>query len=316
MQDFFSKKDLIYAIYQEQSFSRAAQKLFISQPSLSTIVRRVEEEIGVPLFDRTCKPIRLTEIGRAYIQSTEEIRHIERSFYNHVCAVNNLQAGTLAIGGSQLFSSLILPRYVSKFVTRFPKIQLNLVDANSAELEKQMTAGQLDLIVDNRELDPVHFERRNLQTEYLLLAVPESFSSNDTVRKYQMTFQDILDDRHVSQEVPPVPLENFAKDPFILMTKDNDTRQRTDAIFQEASFKPRIILEIDRLVTLYNFIVMETAAVIVSDTLIKNVRDRADNIVFYKLPEKYARRGVFIHYKRNKYHSKAMESFINILTEK
>lgn len=316
MSDLFNRKDLIYSVYQEGSFSRAAQKLYISQPSLSTMVRKVEEDVGFPLFDRTCKPVRLTEIGRAYIRATEEIQHVERSFYNYVCAVNNLQAGSLAIGSNQLFSSLVLPRYVSRFIARYPKIRLNLVDANSAELEERMAAGQLDLIIDNRELDPAHYERRDLQREYLLLAVPAGFSSNRGLEEYQMSFQDILADRHASDAMKPVPLTAFAADPFILMTRDNDTRGRTDAIFQEAGLKPDVILEIDRLVTLYNFIVMGTADVIVSDTLIKNVRDAEENIVFYKLPDRYARREVYIHCKQNKYITQAMESFIEILTKK
>ena len=61
MQNLFSRKEYIYTVYQERSFSRAAQKLFISQPSLSTIVHQVEEEVGLPLFDRTCKPIRMCD---------------------------------------------------------------------------------------------------------------------------------------------------------------------------------------------------------------------------------------------------------------
>ena len=315
MNDLFSRKDLVYTVYQEGSFSHAAQKLYISQPSLSTMIRKVEEDVGLPLFDRTCKPVRLTETGRAYIRATEEIQHVERSCYNYVCAVNNLQAGSLAIGSNQLFSSLVLPRYVSHFIARYPQIQLNLVDANSAELEELIAAGQLDLIIDNRELDTAHYDRQGLQREYLLLAVPENFTSNHGLEEYQMTFQDILENRHMSDEVKPVPLKAFAEDPFILMTRDNDTRGRTDAIFQEGGLTPRVILEIDRLVTLYSFIVMGTADVIVSDTLIKNVRDRAENVVFYKLPEQHAMRELYIHCKKNKYISRAMESFVEILMQ-
>ena len=63
MSDIFSKKDLVCTVYQEKSFSRAAQKIFISQPALSAMIRRIEEEIGTPLFDRSCKPVRMTEPG-------------------------------------------------------------------------------------------------------------------------------------------------------------------------------------------------------------------------------------------------------------
>ena len=71
MENFFSHKDIIYTIYQEQSFSKAAQKLFISQPSLSVMIRKIEEDVGFPLFDRTSKPIRMTEAGMEYIRAAE-----------------------------------------------------------------------------------------------------------------------------------------------------------------------------------------------------------------------------------------------------
>ena len=93
MGNYFSRKDLIYTVYQEGSISKAAQKLFISQPSLSVMIQKIEEEVGIPLFDRTCKPIRLTEAGQEYIKATEEILHIEKSFDNYLEACQQLHVG-------------------------------------------------------------------------------------------------------------------------------------------------------------------------------------------------------------------------------
>ena len=73
MADLFRYRKLIEAINEEQSFSRAAQKLFMPQPSLSVIIKKREEEIGMPLFDRTTKPIRLTDAGREYLRTAQEI---------------------------------------------------------------------------------------------------------------------------------------------------------------------------------------------------------------------------------------------------
>ena len=77
MEDIFAKKDLIYTIYEELSFSKAAQKLFIAQPSLSLTVKKLEQQLGVPLFDRTTKPISMTEAGMEYIHAVEQLRSTE-----------------------------------------------------------------------------------------------------------------------------------------------------------------------------------------------------------------------------------------------
>ena len=64
----FQGMEYIYTVYKEKSFSKAAKKLFISQPSLSATVKRIEKKIGAPIFDRSTKPLTLTECGEKYIQ--------------------------------------------------------------------------------------------------------------------------------------------------------------------------------------------------------------------------------------------------------
>lgn len=316
MDSIFSHSNLIYTVYQEGSFSRAAQKLFISQPSLSVLVKKTEEEIGTPLFDRTHKPVRLTKAGEQYIKAVANIRHIEEGFNDYISAVNNLQAGFLRIGSNQLLSSLVLPSYVSKFICKYPQIQLNLVDSNSLGLKNKIMLGELDLIIDNQELDPENFINQTLRTEYLLLAVPRAFPCNQEAYPYQLTYQDILDGRHMAPDFPAVPLSLFSKSPFILMTKDNDTRNRSTAIFQQYDFNPPVILEVDRLVTLYNFLEIGTAASIVSDTLIQHIKniDATDQkIVFYKLSSPHAKRDITLSYKQSKHYSKTIAAFTELI---
>lgn len=313
MQDLFSKKDLIYSIYREKSFSKAAQKLFISQPSLSLMVRRAEEQIGAQLFDRSSKPIQLTEVGAKYITAVEQIRNIEQDFEEYLRAINDLEAGSLGIGSNQLLSSLILPRYIARFTQEHPNIKLQLLDANSITLENQISAGQLDILIDNYILPQEQFEKQYLTTERLLLAVPATFPQNETAKKWCLLYQDIIDGRHAQMQ-ETVPLEYFQDVPFILMNRDNDIRRQTDAIFQEVDFSAKILFEMDRLTTLYSYIENGVAASVVSDTLIQNIRGSDQSgICFYPLPTAHAVRNIYVSYKRNKYYSRAMASFIEAL---
>ena len=65
----FQGMEYVYEVYKEKSFSKAARKMFISQPSLSANVKRVEQKLGYPIFDRSTKPLELTEFGKNYIRS-------------------------------------------------------------------------------------------------------------------------------------------------------------------------------------------------------------------------------------------------------
>lgn len=76
-------KEYVHAVYQEKSFSNAAKKLFVSQPWLSATVKKVEQEIGFPIFNRSTNPISLTEEGRYYIRHIEQIMALEKEMAQH-----------------------------------------------------------------------------------------------------------------------------------------------------------------------------------------------------------------------------------------
>ncbi len=312
MEDIFSKREMIYTVYQERSFSAAAQKLFVSQPALSLTVKKLEETLGTPLFDRSTKPIGLTEAGQEYIAAVEAIRHVESGFENYLRSLRGMEAGSLGIGSNQLLSSLVLPRYVAAFTRAYPGIRLKLVDANSTTLENLIGGGQLDIIIDNHILPPEQFENRRLSRERLFLAVPGSFPENRAARAHKLSCEEILTGDPEKEKHPPVDLRLFAQTPFILMNQDNDTRRQSDALFQEAGFAPRVLFEMDRLATLFNYIEEGTAASLVSDTLIRGLRPKGD-ICFYPLAGSHAQREIYVSYKRNRHYSQAMSVFIESL---
>ena len=78
----------IYTVYQCGSFSKAAEKLFLTQPALSISVQKVEHEVGMPLFNRDKKPLEITEAGMIYIQKIEQIQHLEPSVIFAVSAMS------------------------------------------------------------------------------------------------------------------------------------------------------------------------------------------------------------------------------------
>lgn len=312
MSGLFTRKDLVYTVYQEQSISKAAKKLFISQPSLSVMIKKIEDDIGFPLFDRTCKPLRMTEAGVEYIRATEEIMHIEKAFENYANAYKDLETGSLNLGSNQLLTSMVIPEIVSAFMSKHPKIQLGLMDDNSSVLEAAIISGQLDLVIDNHHYEEEFFENKLITQEHLVMAVPGSFECNKGLEEYAMNDDDIINGVHLTDKVKPLPEGAFDNITFVAMTRENETRRSADDILKELKIRPSTILEIDRLVTLYRFVIMGTAASIVSDTLIRHTRQRG-NVVFYRLDSKKATRDIFISYKKNKYYSKAMEAFVDMV---
>jgi DNA-binding transcriptional LysR family regulator len=125
-----------------------------------------------------------------------------------------------------------LPKYITAFNQKYPKVRLQLMDANSTTLQNELSLGQLDLVIDNHTLPEDLFDQTQLATEYLLLAVPAHFPENELLAPYRLTYGDILAGKHESA-TGNVPIQKLQNVPFILMNRDNDTRKVTDHIFRK-----------------------------------------------------------------------------------
>ncbi|WP_378956833.1 LysR substrate-binding domain-containing protein [Pelosinus sp. sgz500959] len=305
----FKGKEYIYEVYKEKNFSKAAQNLYISQPALSAAIKKIEKRLGSSIFDRSSNPVQLTEAGIEYIKSIEKIMDIENRFENYLSNLNQLKTGRLSIGASNVFASFILPAIITKFTNKYPAIKVNLVEANSAHLEDQLFSGALDFVIDNYPLNEAIYEKHLFCRECLILAVPQKFSSNSLAQEYQLSIDDIHQGMHLKPETNSVPLSLFAHDPFIFLRIGNDTRTRSDKIFQENGITPKIILELDQLATAYNVACYGMAITIISDTLAQKASNDS-NMVYYKINSTHTFRNVFFYNKQNKYITKVMEEFI------
>ena len=149
----FSGMNYVYEVYKEQSFSKAAENLYISQPALSSMIKKIETKIGMPLFDRSTSPIQLTECGKKYIKTAEKIMDLENEFAYYVGNLQELKTGRLSVGGTYLFSSFIFPPIIDKFRRAYPHVKLNLFEGHTPLLAQKLFAGELDIIIDNYLLD-------------------------------------------------------------------------------------------------------------------------------------------------------------------
>ncbi len=307
----FKGKEYIYEVYKEKSFSKAAQNLYISQPALSAAIKKIEQRVGCCIFDRSSNPVQLTEGGMEYIKSIEKIMDIENRFENYLTNLNNLKTGRLSIGANNVFASFILPAIITEFTAKYPSIKVNLVEANTAQLEEQLFSGALDFVIDNYTLSETIYEKHLFCSECLILAVPRKNSSNDFAREYQLSIDDIRKGTHLNPLTAAAPLSIFAQDPFIILRIGNDTRIRTDKIFQENALTPPIILELDQLATAYNVACYGMGVTIISDTLARKA-SYGSNMLYYKINSPYTFRNVFFYNKQNKYITRTMEEFIKI----
>lgn len=310
----FVWKKYVYEVYKERSFTKAAQNLYISQPSLSARIKKIEEIIGEPLFDRSTTPLQLTEVGQVYIEAAEEITQIEQRVENYINDLAGLKTGNLAVGASTLFAAYVVPSLITQFNQKFPDVHIQLIEGNTAELEEMLGSNALDFVIDNYHYDSILYNKELYCEENILLAVPKHFAVNEELGMYQLSYKNIKNKNYLSRKYPAVPLGRFADLPFIMLTQGNDTRTRGDRLCRNVGFKPNIVLEFNQQSTAYMASSTQLGATFISDILVSQL-PTFENLVYYKLDGEEAKRKVFFYYKTHKYKTRVMEEFIRMMHE-
>lgn len=311
----FTWKKYVYEVYREKSFSKAAQNLYISQPSLSARIKKIEDRIGFPLFDRSTSPLQVTEVGEVYIEAAEEIYRIEQRVENYINNLTTLKTGHLSIGASNLFAAYILTPLITQFKQKYPEVRIHVTEGNTTQLESMLGNNLLDFVIDNYQYDSALYNKELYCRENILLAVPKCFSVHEHLEKYQLSYDNIKNQSYLRDSYPAVPLNEFSEIPFIMLTPGNNTRVRGDRLCREAGFHPNIILEFNQQATAYMSASTQLGATFISDILVSRL-PLFENLVYYKLDGDAAKRQVFFYYKNHKYKTRVMEEFLAMVHEK
>lgn len=307
----FKLKHYVQEIAHSGSFSQAAANLYVSQPSLSTSIKRLEERIGEPLFDRSCHPVVLTQCGKEYLRAARQIDMAEEDFSAFLEEYRSCATGKLVIGGSNLNISFVLPTLLEQFVREYPGIELQLVEGNIAQLQQLLADGQVDLVMDSCEMDPQHFHSHLYKEETLILAVPTAFSCNAAITHCALSWDDIRAGCHCDAATAGVSLEILANTPFISMTPETDTYRRVSLICQAAGFTPNTILSFSQQSTAFNMACAGLGFTFISDTLVKNARFRPE-LLFYKVESAESHRYIKVFLNASRRISYAMKAFLQI----
>lgn len=149
-------------VVREGSLTKAAERLYLTQPALSLQIKALEEELGQTLFERDGKQLRLTNAGRILQERAKQILDLVAQTRQDVTGLKELQRGQLTIGANETTSLYILPPVIQAFCERFPGVEIHLTLRQSTEVVRLVAEGEVDFgIATLPVLDP-HVETRTL----------------------------------------------------------------------------------------------------------------------------------------------------------
>lgn len=305
------KFEYVLAVLEEGTFSKAAEKLFITQPALSAEIKKIEAGLGhTPIFDRSCSPVRLTKEGEYYVAKMKQLLAIEQELAAHFHADAPSSDAPIRIGSSAFFCNYMLGPIITEFKKQWSMAQFELVETYITEMERMLRNDQLDFILNTDRMDQSIYQSVVCFYETLILAVPADNPINDTLKDYQLAVDDIVNRRQNDPAFPAVDLKLFAKEPFILMKQGHDLYEKAYAFCSLYEFTPHVSLYLDQMITAFHFAKNGQGITFIRDILL-DYCDAEDKLCFYKLPLSLARREVLLSYKRDNILSKAEQAFLS-----
>lgn len=291
------------ALLTEGSFSKAAQALDISQPSLSQFLLRLETEAGTTLVDRAAKPLRLTPAGELFLKTERQIEQLRETCAKQMADIHEGVRGHVVIGASDYRETFFLTEVLPVFRKRFPCIEISVAEGRTKELEEFALSGATDFSIVIAPLyHPAGLETTPLYEETLLLAM----SSNHPIAR-----------RHPQTGSDAHPLLDFAemdREPFIVIKKGQKMNRLFHELCERTNAVPKVVLESESMIAALALASAGLGITLTTETLARRSLESEDLRCFRIAPE-VPPRTVIAAYRSDQYLSKAARALIDVMRE-
>lgn len=271
------------------NFTRAAEENHVAQPSLSQQIRRLEETLGTPLFDRSRNPVCLTDAGEALLPHAEAMLQQMAAARAAVEDRLGLRSGRLVLGTLPQTGSRLLPVAVAAFRARYPGVTVMLREESTHGLTEMALSGETDLTLTTLPAGSPDLAVEPVLTEEILLALPPE---------------------HPLARQPALPLGAVAGEPFLLMKPGYGFRDLCLTACRTAGFEPQVAFESTQIDTLQAMVAAGLGVTLVPRMAAE--RARRPTPVFVPLEGPPLTRTLALAWRRDRYLPTAATAFLDV----
>jgi LysR family hydrogen peroxide-inducible transcriptional activator len=163
----------VLAVAEHQNFTKAALKVFVTQPTLSMQIQKLEDELGVKIFDRTKKPIQLTDTGRKIVNQARNIVNESDRIQDIVDQEKGFIGGTFRLGIIPTIMPTLLPMFLNNFIKKYPKVKLKIEELNTEAIIERLNDGHLDAAIAATPLELEGIKEQVLYYEPFVAYIPK-----------------------------------------------------------------------------------------------------------------------------------------------
>ena len=286
------------SVAENNSFTKAAEELYISQSSLSHSIQSLEEEIGITVFNRMNRITSLTPEGYRFIQVAKQILKIWSEYNTSIHTFDGDLKGHIALGASSLCCSLILPLAIPTFMAKYPNVEVSVEQNFAFRLVQMLLDNKIDIAILHGPIESNQIKTVKLMNEKLILIT--SLEKNFDLYAKNVDYSDY----------PVISIKNVANEKFVSVTKQQRLFTKQSELFKHANISPEIVFQCPDINTLIGLVERNIGCAIVVESAIKSI-GRNYRVKAYSIAERQENWPLVIAHHKNKNTDGAIDAFIN-----
>lgn len=291
--------EYVMTVLRDGSITGASKKLFVSQPALSQTIKQIEQELGMPIFNRNTDPISLTYAGQKYVEAAQQIMDIERNLRAEIADTKKEVHGRMRVGISTQRGLQLLPLVIPEFVKRYPYVKVELVEYGSETLERVTMEGQCDIALITTSKKPNRLSYVLIENEELVLMAARS-----TRLAHRFADGEAIDIAEAKDEK------------FVSLREGHSVRIIQDSLFERYQISPDILLETHSLEAAKNVAARAGAVMLCPYVYIAGCVDLLYRVQCHPVKDNDYERHFYLCYRNGMYLTRYMEEFVRIVCEK
>ena len=279
-------------VVNEGGMTNASKSLYIAQPTISKAVKDIEKELGMPLFDRSKRELKLTDAGQVFYQKCKEILALYNNLPVEINSLLGLETGHISIGLSAVMNMNKFIQILGEFHKLYPNITYNLVENGGKMIESQLANDEIDIGITTLPVDGTIF---------------------NSIPLYQEDLKLVLNKEHHLAHRKTVEMKELANEDFILFNEDFYLNDKIREAAKNAGFIPKTISKISQWNFIENLLNAHLGVSILPDNIVRMLDSNFKHININDSGMKWE---LGVIWKKEKYLSHATRQWIDFMSQR
>lgn len=289
----FGQIEAFVQVSTHSSFSRAAEALQLTQPSITARIQALERELGEELFERGGRGVRLTDAGRVFQPYAERILQVQQEARDAVQEVRDVQLGSLRLGSAITISTYVLPGILHRFCQEFPGVEVVIRTGRSEQVLNMLLADEVQVALARTLTNPEVEQIPLYDDEIVLVAYPE----------------------HEFAKTGRTTIAEAAREPIVLFDRGSSYYGTIHSLFRRANVIPHVAMELDSLEATKRMVEQGLGIALVPVVTVQRELEVGALVKVEISDVEPIRRPIALAYRKNRKRSRTVQAFIDMMAE-